>query len=322
MKIRKIIQIVAYSLTLLAALAGILMFTKVIDVPNTVGDRDPISLVSNFAALTSLLVSVGSIIGIIDCIHSIKTGKISSGIVYGIKFTIEVGGFLSFLSILFYALPKGLDTIGSSLVVLFIGYIVPLLFTATNVILDLDRKWSFKSTFFAPIIITVFAAYTIPMVLLGKWVDGYELTPYFQTSTWWKGLLLCLIYLAGSFGVGFVFWLLNKIIYLIFVGEQVDEEISTEEEEVAKTVEVTKEDEKEEKEAEEEVKASGYIGPRVYHISRHKGDNRWQVKFANGQRALKILDTQAEAIVFAKQIIKKNGGSLRVHSVKGRIRKA
>ena len=39
---------------------------------------------------------------------------------------------------------------------------------------------------------------------------------------------------------------------------------------------------------------------KVYHISKRKEDGKWQVKFANGQRALKLFDTQLEAIAFAK----------------------
>ena len=42
----------------------------------------------------------------------------------------------------------------------------------------------------------------------------------------------------------------------------------------------------------------------------------------NGQKAIKLFNTQAEAIVFAKKLAKSQEGSIRVHSVKGRIRKA
>ena len=38
---------------------------------------------------------------------------------------------------------------------------------------------------------------------------------------------------------------------------------------------------------------------KIYHISKRKEDGKWQVKFANGERALKLFDTQAEAIDFA-----------------------
>ena len=63
-------------------------------------------------------------------------------------------------------------------------------------------------------------------------------------------------------------------------------------------------------------------GARVYHIARAKDGSSWQVKLANGEKAIKIFNTQAEAIDFANDLVSKNGGSIRVHSMKGSIRKA
>ncbi len=59
---------------------------------------------------------------------------------------------------------------------------------------------------------------------------------------------------------------------------------------------------------------------RVYHISQHPTANKWQVKLAKGERALKLFDTQAEAIAYAKEIVSKQGGSIRLHSKKGKMR--
>ena len=84
------------------------------------------------------------------------------------------------------------------------------------------------------------------------------------------------------------------------------------------TVEVTEEDQNEVN----EIIKTGYTGPRIYHISKRNNDGKWQVKFANGKRAIKLFNTQAEAIVFAKQLAKSQDGSIRVHSLKGKIRKA
>ena len=61
---------------------------------------------------------------------------------------------------------------------------------------------------------------------------------------------------------------------------------------------------------------------RIYHISERKELNKWQIKFAGGERALKFFNTQAEAIAYAKELIAKNGGSYRVHSRSGKLRKA
>lgn len=61
---------------------------------------------------------------------------------------------------------------------------------------------------------------------------------------------------------------------------------------------------------------------RVYHISKSKtNEGKWQVKLASGERAVKLFDTQSEAITFAKGLVRTNGGSIRIHSVSGKMRK-
>ena len=60
---------------------------------------------------------------------------------------------------------------------------------------------------------------------------------------------------------------------------------------------------------------------KVYHISHHPTEDKWQVKLAKGEKALKLFDTQLEAIEYAKEVSKNQGGSIRLHSVAGRIRK-
>ena len=61
---------------------------------------------------------------------------------------------------------------------------------------------------------------------------------------------------------------------------------------------------------------------RVYHISQSKSvDGQWQVKLAGGDKAIKIFKTQKEAIDFAKGLIRTQGGSIRIHSMKGKMRK-
>lgn len=60
---------------------------------------------------------------------------------------------------------------------------------------------------------------------------------------------------------------------------------------------------------------------RVYHISRHSSGG-WQVKLASGEKAIKTFPTQKEAITFARDLVRTQGGSIRVHSMTGSIRKA
>ena len=61
--------------------------------------------------------------------------------------------------------------------------------------------------------------------------------------------------------------------------------------------------------------------PRIYHISKQPTSGKWQVKLATGKKAIKLFKTQAEAIAYAKSVIGKQGGSIRIHSLKGKLRK-
>jgi len=60
---------------------------------------------------------------------------------------------------------------------------------------------------------------------------------------------------------------------------------------------------------------------RIYHVAKRDKDGKWQVKLAKGDVAIKLFDTQAEAIDYANGLVKTQGGSIRVHSLKGKMRK-
>lgn len=62
-------------------------------------------------------------------------------------------------------------------------------------------------------------------------------------------------------------------------------------------------------------------GAKTYHISKRASDGKWQVKLASGEIAIKLFDTQAEAIDYAKTMAGNQKGSIRVHSLKGKMRK-
>jgi hypothetical protein len=63
-------------------------------------------------------------------------------------------------------------------------------------------------------------------------------------------------------------------------------------------------------------------GGKTYHIAKRSSDGKWQVKLASGEIAIKLFDTQAEAIDYAQKMAKNQKGSIRVHSMKGTMRKA
>lgn len=88
-----------------------------------------------------------------------------------------------------------------------------------------------------------------------------------------------------------------------------------EEKVVEKKVTVAK---KEDTKAVEDKKAPA---KKNYHISKRAEDGKWQVKFANGQKAIKLFDTQAEAIAYAKSLAESQDGLVTIHKVDGKIRK-
>jgi len=92
--------------------------------------------------------------------------------------------------------------------------------------------------------------------------------------------------------------------------------------EPAKKAPAAKASKPENKETKEEPKEEKPVNKvRTYHISRAKDGDKWQVKLANGAKAIKLFNTQAEAIEYAKGLVDTQGGSIRVHSMKGSIRK-
>ena len=60
---------------------------------------------------------------------------------------------------------------------------------------------------------------------------------------------------------------------------------------------------------------------RNYHITRRQTDGKWQVKFAGGEKAIKLFDTQADAIVYAKKLADSRDGSITIHKKDGKMRK-
>ena len=82
---------------------------------------------------------------------------------------------------------------------------------------------------------------------------------------------------------------------------------------------------------ESKVKPAETAGPAVaeqkakpasknYHIV-HRQDGKWQVKFAKGEKATKLFDTQEEAIAYAKKLAANQNGSITIHKKDGSIRK-
>lgn len=62
---------------------------------------------------------------------------------------------------------------------------------------------------------------------------------------------------------------------------------------------------------------------RVYHVVK-RDDGKWEVKFAGGEKAIKLFDRQDEAVVYSRQMSKNQKGAMLVHNSKcknkGRIK--
>ena len=56
---------------------------------------------------------------------------------------------------------------------------------------------------------------------------------------------------------------------------------------------------------------------RSYHVAKRE-DGKWQVKYAGGQKAIKLFDTQAEAIEYTKKMANNQEGAMLVHNSKGK----
>ena len=72
------------------------------------------------------------------------------------------------------------------------------------------------------------------------------------------------------------------------------------------------------KEAPKKVEEKEEISNKIYHISKRKEDGMWQVKFAKGQKAIKLFKTQAEALDYTKKMSENQGGVMLVHNSKGK----
>ena len=55
---------------------------------------------------------------------------------------------------------------------------------------------------------------------------------------------------------------------------------------------------------------------RNYHVVK-RADGKWEVKYAGGEKAIKLFNTQAEATAYTKQMAKNQGGVMLVHNSKG-----
>ncbi len=318
MKARKILSLIFNTIAVIASIVGLLLVTNL----------GAIIYVKFFTILTNCFIILSGCISIgYSLEYLLKKDReiIIPPVVYVLKLVTAASAFLTFLTVVTYLqYQPGLVDLTPDNKGFWENichhYLAPLAFIAGLIFLDVDRKYNFKLAFIGPALVFVYMCYAVPICLIDTSIFGGA--PYIFLDPAkvpaWAIILGIFLFLVVTTGLSVILWVLNRICFLIFTGDDEPEEATSEEEEKEIEQVVVSQEEKEEV---EKITKSGYKGPRIYHISK-RDDKMWQVKFANGQKAIKLFNTQAEAIVFAKKLAKSQEGSIRVHSLKGRIRKA
>ncbi|MBO4856320.1 MAG: DUF2188 domain-containing protein [Bacilli bacterium] len=320
MKLRKVFSLVINLAAIIFSMVGFILVGK---------DLTPIAFVKYFTLVTNTLIIICSLIScgyIVDGFIKKENDKPIHGFFYVMKLITSVGALITFLTVVCYlqhtVYRDPSVTVAGHANNIMHHYLAPLSFILGFIFFDNEKKYDWRLAFFGITVLVIYMAYAIPFSNIASckswWGDApYVFMDYNVVKVWVFALVPGFI-LVGI-GFSFLLWFLNRIMYLIFVGDEIkqDEPETKEEKALEAKVQVTEADEA----AIAEVLKQPRSGSRIYHISRRE-DKMWQVKFANGQRAIKLFNTQAEAIVFAKKLAKSQLGSIRVHSVQGRIRKA
>ena len=233
-----------------------------------------------------------------------------------------------------------------------IRVILTILSFINYILFDFWHKLSFKYTLFGVIPITLYMLiYSFLMVFdVLKPLYNFE---NIHANSWYITLLFFVIIMLGAVLLGWVSNLLNHLFRRLFIGEeyiasgkttiipklvlegeqeanniqQNEDNKNTDNEDLNKKEEenVANKDETKQESSEQLNKPiSSYqkkFTSRVYHISRQKMVGKWQVKLAGSKKPIKYFDTQLEAINFAKGLVKNQGGSIRIHSLTGQMRK-
>lgn len=57
---------------------------------------------------------------------------------------------------------------------------------------------------------------------------------------------------------------------------------------------------------------------KVYHVSKRVEDGKWQVKFATGEKAIKLFDTKQQALEYTKVLAENQNAGILIHPSKGK----
>jgi hypothetical protein len=274
----------------MAAMA-IFVFTRVLvsDDPNKYLEFQAFTYDSNLLFLTAALLTI-----VFDIISLIKANKKLPTWVVIYKYIATTAVTVTFVTVLVLLWPATQDAGwaygGNNF---FLHLLIPVIAIIDFIFFESETKINWKVIFFSLSSTLIYGIFYIIFVKLNIMEDMYQML---QNG---RQYYMPIAMIAGTLLIGFLLWLFQKIMRLIFFGYD-----SNGKDDIVETTN----------------NKSNNVA-RAYHISRYKMSKKWQVKLANGNKIIKIFDTQAEAIQYAKDLVKTQGGSIRIHSIHGQLRK-
>lgn len=332
----KIFRIISLSLNTICFI--MVLITIILKVGNFVVDsifvNSGLSIFLFFTILSNAYLALTSLVMIPYQVFSIRKQENQVPLwLMVVHFTAVVSVMITCLVTLFFLMPtranNGNDPLDLIAGLYFLVHLaVPVLAMLNFCVLMVEPTLQFRWTPFGLLPLIAYAIFYMlnikfefASVIGGDGKAYYDWYGLFGSGDIGKMVIVVLIMLFASYLISFVLWLMNLICRHLFKGYDDDEgeEITLEDEEPTIEEKIPEPEKKTTSVSHLEHKYKD--GARTYHISRHMLSQQWQVKLAHGEKAIKLFATQAEAITFAKGLVKTQGGSIRVHSLKGKIRK-
>ena len=332
----KIFRIISLSLNTICFI--MVLISIILKVGNFVVDsifvNSGLSIFLFFTILSNAYLALTSLVMIPYQVFSIKKQENQVPLwLMVVHFTAVVSVMITCLVTLFFLMPtranngnNPLDLIAGLYFLVHLA--VPVLAMINFCLLMVEPTLQFRWTPFGLLPLIAYSIFYIlnikfefASVIGGDGKAYYDWYGLFGSGDIGRMVIVVLIMLFASYLISFVLWLMNLICRHLFKGYDDDEgeEIILEDEEPSIEEDIPEPEKKTPSVSHLEHKYKD--GARTYHISRHLLSQRWQVKLAHGEKAIKLFATQAETVRFAKDLVKTQGGSIRVHSLKGKIRK-
>lgn len=280
-----------------------------------------------YTVLTATVTLVASLLMICPNIIGIKKQKdVTPRFFFILRYIAAVMNILTFLTVAIFLRSAEFPGTGTVDLLfslaggcLFMHFVCPLLSMILFMFFEITPKLRFKNVFI-PFLVTVTYAVVI-LITIAVMTYGVKDTkmatdfaPYFfflvfpqLDPNYLRNLGVAGIVLVSSLVISFVAWVINRITSSIVIGYTlIADKVNPNRSKNAKVNKVKEEEDTR----------------NVYHISySNRSDKTWKVKSEGAQRAIKIFPTQKAAIEYANGQVKLHGGSIRIHSMVGRIRK-